>query len=341
MKLRVGIIGVGNHWEKRYRPALRTLADRFEVRGVCSQVAALGQQVARDFNALTFDGYRSLCSRSDIDAVLLLASEWYGPLPILAACDYGKAVYCATTLELDPARAQAIRRRVEEAGIAFMAEFPRRQTPATLRLKELIATSLGAPKMLFCHARREMNSAPRGYGVECPVDVQDMMELADWCSYVVGSDPKSVFSVRHRVAPDQDADDYQMLNLEFSDSPDQGTGPLAQISCSRYLARDWHEAVAFRPPAELQVCCERGVAFVDLPNSLVWFDEAGRHRESLDMDRPVGEQLLTQFHRSVTSLVRKTSDLRDAYRALQIVRGAQQSCREGRRVTLSVNGENG
>ena len=37
--------------------------------------------------------------------------------------------------------------------------------------------------------------------------------------------------------------------------------------------------------------------------------------ESLEHERPVGEHLLTQFHRAVTSLVRKTCDLDDAYRA--------------------------
>ena len=48
----------------------------------------------------------------------------------------------------------------------------------------------------------------------------------------------------------------------------------------------------------------------------------------------MGEQLLTQFHRAVTSLVRKTSDLEDAYRALWIVEEARRSYREGRRVEL-------
>ena len=42
---------------------------------------------------------------------------------------------------------------------------------------------------------------------------------------------------------------------------------------------------------------QRGIAFVDLPATLVWFDEAGRHQESLDSERPVGEQLLTHFYR--------------------------------------------
>ena len=35
MKLRVGIVGLGGQWDSRYLPALRSLADRFEVRGIC------------------------------------------------------------------------------------------------------------------------------------------------------------------------------------------------------------------------------------------------------------------------------------------------------------------
>jgi predicted dehydrogenase len=54
----------------------------------------------------------------------------------------------------------------------------------------------------------------------------------------------------------------------------------------------------------------------------------------LDSERPIGEQMLTQFYRAVTSLVRLTSDLEDAYRALYIVREARRSHQEGRRIAL-------
>ncbi len=56
--------------------------------------------------------------------------------------------------------------------------------------------------------------------------------------------------------------------------------------------------------------------------------------ESLDSERPVGEQMLSQFHRAVTSLVRNTSGLEDAYRAMVIVQAAHHSHAEGRRITL-------
>ena len=84
----------------------------------------------------------------------------------------------------------------------------------------------------------------------------------------------------------------------------------------------------------MQVACERGIAFIDLPETLIWFDEAGRHMESLESERPVGEQMLTQFHRSVTSLLRKSTDFDDAYRAVQIVLGAQRSAESGVRVLI-------
>lgn len=166
------------------------------------------------------------------------------------------------------------------------------------------------------------------------------MELVDWCRYVVGSDPTSVVSVRHAEEPGGALDDYQMMSLDFTPAAAPGlpaapgNGPLAQISCGYYMQRQWEEAVGFRPPAALQVACERGIAFVDLPSTLVWFDEAGRHQESLESDRPVGEQMLLQFHRKVTSLVRAVSGLDDTLKAMQIVQAAATSQAEGRRVPV-------
>lgn len=338
MKLRVGIIGLGDAWENRHRPALRSLGDKFEVRAICSDVALLAEQAAREFNAQPVDGFRALTEREDIDAVLIFSPDWYGLLPIVAACDAGKAVYCAAGLDIDPDQARQLRDRVQESGIAFMAEFPRRQAPATLRLKELICTRLGKPRLLFCHQRRAVDAKTktRKNGPQPLSETREMMELVDWCRYVVGEEPTSVVGVRHLAQTTGDRDDYQMMSLDFSPAGNPGSGATAQISSGHYIPGSWPEAVSFRPPAALQVCCEKGIAFVDLPHTLTWFDEAGRHMESLDSERPVGEQLLMLFHRAVTSLVLKTSDLEDAYRALQVVLAARQSFTEQRRIILDL-----
>ena len=337
MKLRVGVVGLGDAWESRHRPALRAMLDRFEVRAFCDPVVHLAEQAAREFNATPVDGFRALASRDDVDVILMLGSHWYGPLPILAACEAGKAVYCAAVLDMDPSQAKGNKDRVDRSGIAFMAEFPRRTMPATLRLKELIATRLGKPRLLFCHARRRPTTSRRNGGThggfQYPSGVRETMELVDWCRYVVGEEPTSVIGIQHGQAGG-DENDYQMLSLDYSTSGHVGSGPLAHISFGSYLSPEWPEAVSFRPPAALQVCCEKGVAFVDLPATLVWFDNAGQHLESLENELSVGERLLTQFHRAVTSLVRRTSDLEDAYRALHIVQSSRTSFHENRRIIL-------
>jgi predicted dehydrogenase len=335
MKLRVGIVGLGDQWEGRHLPALRMLADRFEVRGVCEQVSHRAERAAKELTTAAVDGFRALAARDDIDAILYLADQWFGATPILAACDHGKAVYSAISLPLDAAEAGVLKQRVEESGIAFMAELPRRHAAATVRLKELIATRLGAPRMLFCHRRVPLSAASGPTPArDRASEARDLMELVDWCRYVAGVEPTSVVAVRHAEAVGADTDDYRMMSLDFSATGRIGDGPLAQISCGYYMPRAWEEAVGFRPPPGLQVVCERGIAFVDLPQTLVWFDNAGRHQESLESERPVGELMLGQFHRMVTSLVRQTSGLDDTLRAMRIVEAADRSVAEGIRVAV-------
>jgi predicted dehydrogenase len=339
MKLRVGVIGLGKAWETRHAPALRALADRFEVRAFCDPVAHRAQEIAQRWPARACDSFRTLTHGDDIDAVLLLSARWYGALPIFAACDAGKAIYCSAALDLDTHEADEVRRRVRQAGVAFMAEFPCRLAPATLRLKELMATRLGLPRLLFCN--RRSTAGPENGQSHYTADMRQLIEMVDWCRDVVGTEATSVVGAAHSSAPRGAAErhesgpkDYLIMTLEFAPAGEVGTGPVAQIACGSYVAQQWHEAAAFRRPADLQVVCQRGIAFLDLPHTLVWFDEAGQHSEMLDHDRPVGEQLFMHFHRHVSSLVLKTSSLEDAYRALAIVNKAQESYAQGCRVEL-------
>ncbi len=336
MRLRLGLIGLSRDWQNRYRPALRMLQDRFEVRGVYSSVARLADQVAQEFACERFDGYRAMLERSDIDAIMLLDGDWFGTLPVQAACEYGKAIYCGTEVDFQPEVASQLKRQVEESGVAFMAEFPRRFAPATLRLKELIATRLGRPRLLFCHRRLacETGNGQRSHRTLADRSRRELMELIDWCRFIVGHDARGVQAVYHPSMTEQATPDYQVLSLDFSTGSDPSQATLAQISCGAYIPGTWHEAITFRPPAAVQVCCEKGLAFVDLPSSLIWFDEAGRHQESLDSELSVGQQLLTQFHRAVTSLLRKMGDLEDVYRSLQALEKARYSMQHGGRISL-------
>jgi len=331
MKLRIGLIGLGDQWESRHATALRALSDRFEVAAICCEVFAKAQQVAKQFDAAPMHSFRTLIQRSDIDAILYLSPQWFGSLPILEACEHGKAVYSSAALDVTPDQALDLRTRVEASGIAYMAELPRRHAPATIRLKELIATRLGKPHLLFCHARlpAENQADHKRRGQHCPLVWRNLMELVDWCRYLVADDPVSVLSSIHSQT-DQDKDlFYQMVNLEFPESEGTGSKPMAQLSIGHYIPARWSDALSFRRPPSIQVCCERGMAFIDLPSNLVWFDDAGQHNESLEAERAVGEQMLDRFYRAVTSLIRRTTDPDDAYRAIKIVVKAHLSAKTG------------
>ncbi|MCO8125517.1 gfo/Idh/MocA family oxidoreductase [Stieleria sp. TO1_6] len=331
MKLRIGLIGLGDLWQTRYRPALRLLDDRFDVRAVYSTISKLAESTAAEFQADPLDGYRSLVCRCDIDAVLILKQCWLGWLPALAACQAGKAVYWAAGLDFDPSRESSVRQTIEQSGVSFMAELPRRFAPATLRLKELIATRLGQPKLIRVY-RQPIGAAPKTPASDCVRNDSELVELVDWCRYVVGKTPASITSVCRQ-------DSFQSLMIEYCDLPANGSGQgggnaTAEIITDSTLPSRWKEAAQFRSPAAMKVHCENGVAFIDLPTSLVWFDDAGRHVESLETESPVGERMLRQFHRSVTSLVRDLGGLVDAYDAAAVVQAARESHQSGCRVDL-------
>ena len=346
MKLRIGLIGHHDAWQSRHLPALRVLQDRFDVRAVFSTVAKHAENMAVEFQADVVDGYRVLVDRCDIDAVMVLDRDWLGWLPMLAACEAGKAVYWAGDLSVDVVQDQWVREAIDQSGVSFMREFPRRFTPATLRLKELIATRLGKPRMVFCHRRLPEPQHVRSGDVRDPVK-QEMLELVDWVRYVVGRSPEHVFSVSHAKDPGAKQThstqpalsvpshpDYQCMSLLFS--PGENCPPVtAQISCGTYFPANLQEAMGYRPHAGMQICCEHGIAFVDLPSTLVWFDEAGRNMETLETEMPVGQQLLSQFHCSVTSLLRRASDLDDIFMAANILSAAAKSEREGRQIPCS------
>jgi predicted dehydrogenase len=336
MRLKVGLIGLGDQWETRHRPALLALSDRFDVRAICCEVAQKGERVARDFGAVAVDGFRAMINRDDVEAVLTLAPDWVGPLPILAACEAGKAVYSSAALDIAPEQVGEIRKRVEKSGVAFMAELPRRFAPATIRLKELMATKLGRATQMFCHERMttEAQTSHLRRGKFCPLTWRSLMEQVDWCCYLVGRDPTAVLSNIHRPVVNGHSTFYQSVTLCFDPVEEGDLSASSQLSVGYYIPACWNEALAFRRPSSIQILCENGVAFIDLPSSLVWFDEAGQHTESLDSDRSVGEQMLMHFHRAVTSLVRNTTDLTVAWRAMKIVIGANASAQSGRKVPL-------
>jgi hypothetical protein len=67
----------------------------------------------------------------------------------------------------------------------------------------------------------------------------------------------------------------------------------------------------------------------------VWFDDAGRHQETLDTELPIGQQMLIQFHRAVASKSSLVSDLQETNEAIRILENAKRSTLTHQRVSLA------
>ena len=153
VRLRVGVVGLGRLWETRHKPSLTRLEDRFRVTAVYDQVCRRAEIEAAQLGCAACEGLSALVERPDVNVIYLLSRQWFGLHPIALACAAGKPVYCALPLADDLAELEDLVGTVEASGIVFMPEFARRCYPATLRLKELLATELGPPRLVLGHSR--------------------------------------------------------------------------------------------------------------------------------------------------------------------------------------------
>lgn len=96
------MIGLGRAWEARYRPALAGLRDRLEVVAVYDEVARRAEIVAGQARARAAGGLADLIEDPEVDAVALLAPQWFGAHPVELAARAGKPIYVAVPLPDDP-----------------------------------------------------------------------------------------------------------------------------------------------------------------------------------------------------------------------------------------------
>ncbi|WP_165066008.1 Gfo/Idh/MocA family protein [Paludisphaera rhizosphaerae] len=330
-RLRVGVVGLGRLWESRHRPSLLRLQDKFRVTALYDQVARRAQIEAGQLGCTACEGLAGMIARPDVDVIYLLSPQWFGLHPAFLACEAGKPVYCALPLSGDLSELERLAERVEATGVPFMTEFARRCYPATLRLRELLATTLGAPRLVVGWSRlysfdRYAQPGPLVQVVPLPLAIDPGSYLLDWCSFVFGGTPQSLVSSRSVVLPAQSGKeaDFESFTAVFPG------GATAQVSYGRYHRGEWGEASRFLPPAGFQVFAEHGAAWLEMPDRIQWWDAEGPHEERLPLEPSVGDALNEQFHRLVHGAPSLAPTIQDALDVARLVRDLEQSRAEGR-----------
>ncbi len=301
-RLRVGVVGLGRLWETRHKPSLARMSDRFQVTAVYDQVFRRAELEAAHLGCAACEGLRALVERSDVDAVYLLSRQWFGLHPAALACAAGKPVYCALPLAGERVELEPLVELVEASGVVFMTEFPRRFYPATIRLRALLAGELGAPRLILGHTRmhgfdRYAIPGPTTQIALAPLIIDPGSFLLDWCGYVFGAAFERLVGTSSRIleSSETSADevDFETFAARFEG------GGTASLSYGRHHRSVWGEASRFLPPQGFQVYAERGAAWLEMPEKIVWSAGSGVNEERLPVEPSVGDVLNDQFYRLV------------------------------------------
>jgi predicted dehydrogenase len=263
--LRVGVIGLGRPWKATYLPALAARREGFAVAAVCDAVASRTARVARRMGCAAAAGPAELLERPDVEALLLLETDWHGLWPLERAAALGKPALCVPPLEADGPHADALVAAVRERGAVVVFGLLPRLAPVFARMRALVETQLGSARVVLCDS------------VTLPGEDGDEAGLLDLCGLLLGT-PRSV-----QAGPQTSA--HAALLLDFGD------GRSAQVTRRRAPHRS--------PRTRVEVIAERGWVMAELPSRLAWGDAEGVHRLRLADRTPPAGVLLDQFHAAV------------------------------------------
>ena len=330
--INLGLVGLGPVWESRYRPVLEKLRHRVRVRAVYDPIASRGEQVAFEFGATPYQGVTALLAQADVRGILVLDTSWHGNALLHFVRKARKPAYIAGSLGEDWDEILELRSLVESEGLLVMPEFSRRFTPATCRLRELIATRLGRPRHISIHAVPPAADAPDAVPGQA-AETDFLVGLLDWCRYVVRSTAVVLESapMQHDAPPEGP----RSIAIEFAEVRDISRRPTVVLELHHPPAATDKSA---RSGVSFTVACERGEAVIEGPAQIRWSvsGEEGK-TESLTADRSEVEVMIDHFCRRLAGGLIPIADISDVCRCLRLVHAAKES--HAKRSPVHLNGD--
>ena len=300
----LGLIGLGPSWENQYRAALTKITSKRRVVAVYDNIVSRAEQAARETGARVVAGVAALANRSDVQALLLLDTGWQGLAMLRLLSERRKPILFAARADVPLLELQKFHDDAVLHGLTIMPAFPRRCTPASYRLQELLATQLGRPlRVEVAISPASLHAVPfatdADFGGHAPPPPDPLLEWIDWCDYLFRATPQQVT----RRA------DGQGLRLDFPPRvPSESR--IAELSlCPTAPIPD-------RPMLdEVRLYCERGDARLLGATAIEWTADGVTQSEELAAERTETEVLLDHFCRRVVGGLIPVPTLEDLWQA--------------------------
>lgn len=301
----LGLIGLGPSWEQHYREPISRLSNRLTIKLVYDSVEARARSVAAEFDARVASSLRQMLSWPTLQGILVLDPGWCatGALELVAMS--GKPAFIgrtvlrhAMTLSPNSVTSFLLSRNLQAADIddLLMPELGLRFTPATCRLRELIATKLGRP------IRIEIEYDPQSTAAE-------LAALVDWCSHVMGHRPHPIALTNGHAAT------TPQRVFEFPPLP--GNDPKS--SSSKRIAKMKPRADG-EASLQIDVECERGHATLIDRTQILWRCATESREETLHEERTEVEILIDQFCRRALGGLIPIGRISDVWHAIELLK---------------------
>lgn len=142
-KIRVGIIGLSPQrgWaHDAHVPALRALADDYEITAACTSRIESATEAARTLGiAHAFADPQALAQHPDVDLVVVTVKVPEHDRLVRAALDAGKHVWCEWPLAMDARQGEALAQLADAKGVRHIVGLQSRASPVIQRVRDLVA----------------------------------------------------------------------------------------------------------------------------------------------------------------------------------------------------------
>lgn len=309
--LRIGVLGASPGSRVDLLPALRQQR-RIRITCLHSFAVDVGEKLAHEVGARLVTGVDALARREDVDAlvvdpcwsgweVLTLISRHHKPT-LIVTDGFSDAAY------LNIQRVAGVSTGAAEQGTLLMPGLRNRWHPVTIRLRELIATSLGAVEELVLT------------GPPVSLASRSCAERIDWCYALIQS---AVTGVAVTRSSDQES---VILRIQFRRRRADGTPISATLPVVLNAPPSTGNEAA---PLRAVLTCRSGLVEIQDQDRLVYRVRGASREESLQEDRPCTELMVDLFARRALGGLVPVPDLNDVKTSLRIVEAAQRSLAAG------------
>ena len=305
-KVRLGVVGLGRCWEARYQPTLARLRDRFVVTAVFDQVARRSEIVANQVRGWAAEGVAALLASPAVDAVAILAPQWFGSYALEAAARAGKPILTALALPEPPAELDQLDALIRASGVPVLPDFALRFDPAATRLRELFPPGSGAPVRIrvVIPAASAALAAPTDPAAS-PIHRASLPALVAWARDFVATS------------------DYDLI--AWPDAGDQPIDPDSRRSSVTFA----EVGRAGEARAGIEVWAGHRRAWWTEPDRLRWSDGGPTQEESVAPASAGADRLFDQFHRLILGQEPAASSWNDALTAARLAASIRERLRQG------------